>query len=134
MLRNHFFVVRVLSADALAPAAPVVRAVRVPALVPVVRVRVPVALVPVVLILVAPVLDPHGVIALIVGAIVAHVVTVPREAIVVLAVTALPVVIVDQVVRVQTRIVEEDKLFVSEVVDTNKQNNSIKHHHQKKPP
>ena len=127
MLRNHFFVVRVLSADALAPAAPVVRAVRVPALVPVVRV-------PVALILVALVLDPHGVIAPIVGAIVAHVVTVPREAIVVLAVTALPVVIVDQVVRVQTRIVEEDKMFVSGIIDTNKQNNSIKHHHQKKPP
>ena len=91
--RNLFFGVRVLSVDALARA-------------------VPVALVPVVPVLVAlvPILVHHGVTALIVGATVLRVVTVAREAIVVLAVTALPVVIVDRVVRVlvQTPIVEED--------------------------
>ena len=105
LLRNLFFVVRDLSADVPVHSVPVA----------LVLALVPVAPVPDVLI---PVLVHHGVTALIVGAIVLRVVTVAREAIVVLAVTALPVVIVDRVVLVpiQTPIVEEDRLFVSAIM------------------
>ena len=99
LLRSLFFVVRVLSADGR---------------VPVIQIALVLDQVALVLSQVALVLHRHGVIALIVEAIVLRVVTVAHEAIAVLAATVAHVVIVDQVVPalVQAHIVEEDFLFI----------------------
>ena len=102
--RSLFFVVRVLSADGRVPVIQIALILD----------QVILDQVALVLSQVALVLNRHGVIALIVEAIVLRVVTVAHEAIAVLAATVAHVVIVDQVVPalVQAHIVEEDFLFV----------------------